>query len=84
MVIRIFSLEILEYCEANKVIEREQYYINTLNQKYNILQLAYSSYGYRHTEETLSKLKGRKHSLETLEKMSKSHLKYSQRLIKKN
>jgi hypothetical protein len=43
------------------------------------LQIAGSSYGYKHTEETLSKLKGRKvkghkHTAETIEKMRKSHL----------
>lgn len=77
-----FSLDILEYCEVNKVIEREQYYIDTLKPEYNILQIAGSSYGYKHTEETLSKLKGRKvighkghkHTAETIEKMRKSHL----------
>lgn len=69
-----FSLDILEYCEANKVIEREQYYIDLLKPEYNILQLAGSSLGYKHTEETLSKLKGRKFSAETLEKMRNSRL----------
>lgn len=64
-----FSLEILEYCEANKVIEREQYYIDKLNPEYNLLKFAGLSLGYKHTEETLSKLKGRKHSKETIEKM---------------
>ncbi len=27
-----FSLEILEYCEPSKVLEREQYYIDLLKQ----------------------------------------------------
>jgi group I intron endonuclease len=66
-----FRLDILEYCEANKVIEREQYYMDFLNPEYNILKVAGSSYGYKHTEETLSKLKGLKRSAETIEKMKK-------------
>lgn len=32
-----FSLDILEYCESNMLIEREQYYINILKPEYNIL-----------------------------------------------
>jgi group I intron endonuclease len=35
-----FSIDILEYCEPNELISREQYYINLLNPKYNILKKA--------------------------------------------
>jgi group I intron endonuclease len=31
-----FSLSILEYCESNVLIEREEYYINLLKPKYNM------------------------------------------------
>lgn len=31
-----FSLDILEYCEVDILIEREQYYINLLKPEYNI------------------------------------------------
>ena len=34
-----FSLDILEYCEPNVLVNREQYYINILNPEYNILKL---------------------------------------------
>lgn len=56
-----FSLSILEYCDAAKAIEREQYYIDSLKPEYNILQTAGSTFGYRwnHSEETLAKLRGR-------------------------
>lgn len=47
-----FQLEILEYCEPADAIEREQYYINLLNPSYNILKIAGSSFGYKHTEES--------------------------------
>lgn len=48
-----FSLEILEYCtEVDKVIEREQYYIDLLQPKYNIFPIAGSSYGFKHSTET--------------------------------
>ena len=45
-----FSLLILEYCEPDLCIEREQYYINLYKPEYNILKLAGSSLGYTHTE----------------------------------
>jgi group I intron endonuclease len=31
-----FSVDILEYCERNTLMEREQYYINILKPEYNI------------------------------------------------
>lgn len=45
-------MEILEYCEPSDVISREQYYIDLLKPDYNILQVAGSSLGYKHTEES--------------------------------
>ena len=35
-----FSLDILEYCEINILIEREQYYLDLLKPEYNILKVA--------------------------------------------
>lgn len=54
-----FKLEILEYCSIRNVIEREQYYLDLLKPEYNNLKTAGSSLGYKHTEETLIKLKAR-------------------------
>lgn len=51
-----FSLEILEYCDKADLTSREQYYIDKLNPKYNILKIAGSSSGYKHTEETKKKI----------------------------
>jgi group I intron endonuclease len=53
-----FKLEILEYCEADRLIilEREQYYIDLLKPEYNILKIAGSPLGYKHTEESLAKI----------------------------
>jgi group I intron endonuclease len=47
-----FKLEILEYCEPNILIEREQYYLDLLNPEYNILKIAGSLLGFRHSEAT--------------------------------
>jgi group I intron endonuclease len=55
-----FQLEIIEYCEPKDAIKREQYYIDLLVPEYNILKTAGSSLGYKHTEEALAKLRGRK------------------------
>lgn len=80
-----FGLEILEYCDSDKCLEREQYYIDSINPDYNILKKAGSHLGYKHTEETIAKLvlalKGEKHPMfgklhteETLALMSRIKL----------
>ena len=67
-----FCLYILEYCEPSILLEREQYYIDTLNPEYNILKIAGSSLGFKHSEETIAKLKAREFSLEYLEKLKEN------------
>jgi group I intron endonuclease len=49
-------LGILEYYPIDKLTEQEQFYINTLFPEYNILKHAYTSYGYKHTSESLLKM----------------------------
>jgi group I intron endonuclease len=67
-----FKLEILEYCDSNIVLLREQYYIDLLKPEYNILSLAGSSFGYKHTAETLEKFKTRRFSNETLANLTEA------------
>jgi len=73
-----FSLEILEYCDTNCTLAREQYYIDVLNPTYNILRIAGSPLGYRHTQEAIEKLKilgtDRKHSEEAKAKIKAANL----------
>jgi len=53
-----FSLEILEYCDKKEdAVKREQYYLDYLKPKYNIVKLAGSTLGYKHTEESLKKMR---------------------------
>jgi group I intron endonuclease len=52
-----FKLEILEYCEADILIEREQYYLDLLKPEYNILKIAGSLKGFRHSEATKELMK---------------------------
>ena len=51
-----FSLDILEYCDIANLTEREQYYFDKLNPKYNTLKIAGSSSGHIHSEETKTKI----------------------------
>jgi group I intron endonuclease len=52
-----FSLDILEYCNKEFLIAREQYYIDQLKPEYNICLKAGSSLGRVTREETRSKLR---------------------------
>jgi len=68
-----FRLEILEYCSIEELIDREQFFIDSTNPEYNILKVAGSSAGFKHSEASkdLKSLlaQGRKFSPETLLKM---------------
>jgi hypothetical protein len=52
-----FTLEILEYCDPSDTIKREQHYLDLLKPEYNILSIAGSSLGRKHTESTKAKLR---------------------------
>ena len=45
-----FRLEILEYCSIDKLLQREQFYFDKYSPEYNLLKLAGSPLGYRHSE----------------------------------
>ena len=51
-----FSLSILEYCEPEQCLEREDFYISCLPHEYNILPKAGSSLGSKHSEESKQKI----------------------------
>jgi hypothetical protein len=74
-----FVFILFEYCEPKDLISREQFYINSLSPEFNILQIAGSSLGYKHSEESLAKfsgenhpLFGKGHSTESIAKMSEA------------
>lgn len=58
----------MSLASEEKLLEREQYYLDLLKPKYNILTIAGSSLGYKHTEATIAKFKARRHTLETIAK----------------
>lgn len=45
-----FRLEILEYCYSEVLLQREQFYFEKFSPEYNILKVAGSPLGYRHSE----------------------------------
>ena len=71
-------MEILEYCDVSKLLEREQYYFDLLEPDYNIAKVAGSTIGVPRSEEFKNKLselrKGKVHKEETKLLMSQIHL----------
>lgn len=51
-----FQLHILEYCDKDILLKREQYYIDTLKPKYNLLTVTVSRLGVKHTKESIKKI----------------------------
>ena len=77
-----FTFDILEYCEPNKCIEREQYFLDKLKPSLNILPTAGSRLGAKQSDRTKEKISkkllgttpwnvGIPHSEETKRKMRK-------------
>lgn len=73
-----FSLEILEYCDKENLLKREQFFIDELKPEYNLLKIAGSRLGSKHSELSRSKisksLTGLKASEATKEKIRISRL----------
>jgi hypothetical protein len=57
-----FTIEILEYCDTNILLNREQYYMDILKPKYNIALKAGSLLGFKHSPETKLKFKNRENN----------------------
>ncbi len=55
-----FSLAILEYCEPEQCLEREDFYLSCFPHEYNILPKAGSSSGYKHREDSKAKISASK------------------------
>lgn len=80
-----FLFIVIEYCDIDKLIEREQYWFSQFdfdNQLYNLCPVAGSSLGRKYSEETIKKFRerntrhflGKKHSEESKQKMRLSRL----------
>ena len=68
-----FNFEILEYCRADELVIREQYYLDLLYPEYNILKNAYSLLGFKHSPENIAKFKLKKISAEHKKILSLVH-----------
>lgn len=70
-------MEILEYCDRENILKREQYYIDKLNPEYNLYKIAGSPLGRKPSEATKLKisksLTGLKASEITKEKIKVAH-----------
>ena len=71
-----FRLDILEYCDSEELLAREQFYLDNFKPEYNLLTTAGSSLGFKHSEETLLKFK--------LRKLSDEHLEHTRKLGRAN
>lgn len=52
-----FKLEILEYCESETLIEREQFYLDLIKPEYNILKYAGSLKEFKHSAATIERMR---------------------------
>lgn len=84
-----FRWIILEKCEIDTLIQREQWWLDSLKPEYNILKKA-DNHACTETEKRAEarkihaeKMRGRKASKETREKMSKSHIEFYSNLKNK-
>jgi group I intron endonuclease len=68
-----FSLEILEYCDRDIAVSREQHYLDLLKPEYNILKKAGSSLGFKHSPETIAKLWTPEFKARHLERLNRLH-----------
>lgn len=71
-----FYFKIIEKCNENKLIEREQYWIDQFDFKkelYNLCPTAGSSLGIKRSEEFKAKLKGNKNSLGKKNSLGNKH-----------
>lgn len=73
-----FKVEILEYCNKDETLAREQYYLDLLKPEYNILKIAGSPLGVKHSEATKIKMrlsgKNRTYSDEHIKRTKKMFL----------
>jgi group I intron endonuclease len=74
-----FEFLVLEHCEKEKLIVREQFYLDTLKPQYNISRTAGSPLGVKHSddfkEQARARQLGRVHTKEHNQKISESNKK---------
>lgn len=68
--IDVLAFEVIELCDINNLIDKEQHYLDILNPKFNILKRAYSNLGFKHRKNSKARIKGKILSVETRKKIS--------------
>lgn len=87
--IDVLLFEIIEHCNSDNLIQREQFYIDTLNPFFNIRKIAESNKGLKRTKEQIEKMKknriykkgyknSKEHNLKIKESKAKSNYKHSE------
>lgn len=51
-----FLIQVVEQCERDQILSREQHYLDTLQPEYNVCRTAGNTLGYRHTAEGKAKM----------------------------
>lgn len=74
----VFVFDVLEYCDKDKLIEREQYFMDLLHPEYNVIPKAGNNAGFKWTQEQKDRLKI---SRPVSGFKGKSHTENSKRLI---
>ena len=72
-----FEFIILENCEEDKLLKREQYYLNTLKPEYNICKIAGNCAGVKHSSETIEKRRNSLVNSWEKKELKTQHSKYS-------
>ena len=73
-----FEYEILEFCDLENLYEREQYYLDTLRPEFNILTIAGSNLGFKHSNEVKRKISSKLTGISKTEE-HKRHIQDSQK-----
>ena len=70
-----FVFSVIEYCDKEILIQREQFYIDTMRPEYNLSPVAGNSLGVKHTDEMRARVSAvvRNRPPEVIAKMSASH-----------
>lgn len=73
--------EVLELCNRNSLLEREQFYIDGLNPFFNICRIAGNSLGRKHSLETKQNLSAMNKNKPTYSMLGKKHSEHTKHLI---
>lgn len=65
--IESFRFEIIEYCDLGDMHLREQYYVDLLNPTYNSWKNVLSPKGFRHSKESIEKMRSNRSPIRDLE-----------------